>query len=189
MRPYLLLLVPLAAACTSSDGVATIQKDAPAGPCSIAAAGERSETGLATYSDVRATVPGSGPKAPGTRGLLLTCLTSGTGGTVVTLMLPMLSAGAPAAPGEYRVARPGVGKPDSRLAWAEAQLTVSSPARYVASGGAVNIVSEDDGVLEGSYQLALDRSPETDVRYPERQVLWGAFRAPLQPTDSAAVAP
>jgi hypothetical protein len=101
----------------------------------------------------------------------------------------MLSAGAPAGAGAYRVERPGDGKADARLAWAEAQLTVSAPARYVATGGTVHIASENDGILEGSYQLALDRSPETDTRYPDQHVLWGAFRAPRQPADSAGVAP
>lgn len=189
MRSYLLMLLTAVTACTPSGVVAAIEKDAPAGPCSIGAAGEQSETGLTNYSDVRASVPGAGFTAPGTRGVAVTCLTAGPGGTAVTLILPMLRAGGPAPAGTYRVQRPGEGKPDARLAWAEATLTVSAPARYVASGGAVHIVSEHDGILQGSYQLALDRSPETDPRYPDRQVLWGAFRAPLIATDSAAVAP
>jgi hypothetical protein len=105
---------------------------------------------------------------------------------LVTLMLPMLRVGSVAPAGAYHVQRPGEGILDERTAWAEAQLTVSVPARYVASGGSVHIVAERDGVLEGSYQIALLRAPETDARYPEQHVLWGAFRAPLAtPADSA----
>jgi hypothetical protein len=186
MRPYLLLLLAASACTPPRDEVAAIERDAPAGPCSVGAAGERSVTGVAAYSEIRSSVPGGGATAPGTRGVTLTCMTPGAGGTAVTLMLPLLNASSPAAAGRYRVERPGGANADARLAWAEVQLTVSAPARYVASGGEVHIVTEHDGILEGSYQLALDRSPEADPRYPERQVLWGAFRAPSIPTNPTA---
>jgi hypothetical protein len=177
MRKYLLLVAALTA-CGPRDQIAAISHDAPAGPCSIGAAAESSVTGLATFSELHAKVPGAGPNVDGTRGIIVTCLTPGPGGTAVTLMFPMLAAGRPAPAGTYHLRRPGEGAVDANLAWAEAQLTMSAPARYVATGGTIRLEAEQDGVLEGSYQLALDRSPETDSRYPAQQVLWGAFRAP-----------
>lgn len=110
--------------------------------------------------------------------MTLTCLTPGPGGTLLTLMLPGLGNGKPTPPGAYHVERPDEARFDGRVAWAEAQLTVTAPARYLAVGGTVRIDGERDDVLEGSYQLALLRAPDTDFRYPEHQVLWGAFRAP-----------
>jgi len=182
---FLLALTAVACACGSDDDEARITRDAPAGPCSVGATAQPSITGLSTYAQLFARVPSAGPSAAGTRGLTLTCLTPGAGGTLVTLMLPMLRVGSTAPAGAYHVQRPGEGILDERTAWAEAQLTVSAPARYVASGGSVHIVAERDGVLEGSYQLALLRAPETDPRYPEQHVLWGAFRTPLAvPADS-----
>src|SRR5438128_246327 len=106
--PNLLLLLAIAAvACTHDDDVDAISVTAPAGPCSIGAAAETSITGLATYSELPARVPSAPKNAPGTRGLTLTCLTPGAGGTLLTLMLPGLSAGKAAAPGTYQLQRPG----------------------------------------------------------------------------------
>lgn len=94
-------------------------------------------------------------------------------------MLPGLSGDKPAAEGKYPVERPGDGNPATHAGWAEADLTVSAPARYLAVGGSIHVASELEGVIEGSFELALRRAPGVDPRYPEEQVLWGAFRAPL----------
>ncbi|HEU4558353.1 MAG TPA: hypothetical protein VFS20_10905 [Longimicrobium sp.] len=175
----LALTVLATTACTSRDDVASISAEAPAGPCSVAAAANRSMTGVAIYSELHARVPGQDSDAPGTRAVTITCLTPGVGGTLVTLMLPGLRAGIPARTGKYHVKRPGDTNRVELTAWAEAELTVSSPARYLAVGGAVHVSSDRDDVIEGSYELALRRAPGTDPRYPEEQVLWGAFRAPV----------
>lgn len=175
--PLLLLLAIAPVACTHDD-VEAISGTAPAGPCSIGAAAETSITGLATYSELPARVPGAPRNAPGTRGLTLTCLTPGPGGTLLTLMLPGLSAGKTASPGTYQLQRPGDHSFDERSAWGEALLTVSAPARYLAVGGTIQLQGEINGILVGSYQIALLRGPDVDPRYPEQQVLWGAFRAP-----------
>jgi hypothetical protein len=185
MRKATLLLVLAAVAACTHDDVGAISQTAPAGPCSIGAAARESITGLATYSVLRARVPNVSQTAPGTRGLTLTCLTPGTGGTLLTLMLPGLSAGKPASPGTYHLERPGDRPFDERSAWGEALLTVSAPARYLAVGGTIQLQGELDGILIGSYQVALLRGPDVAPRYPEQQVLWGAFRAPLA-HDSAA---
>jgi len=187
-KATLFLLLAIAPVACSHDDVAAISRSAPAGPCSIGAAAEASITGLATYSELPARVPNAPRNAPGTRGLTLTCLTPGAGGTLLTLMLPALSAGKTASPGTYHLQRPGDHSFDERSAWGEALLTVSAPARYLAVGGTIQLQGEIDGILVGSYQVALLRGPDVDPRYPEQQVLWGAFRAPLA-LDSAATRP
>jgi hypothetical protein len=185
MRNLLLLLTVAVVAC-SHDDVGGISRTAPAGPCSIGAAAETSITGLTTYSELPARVPNALTNAPGTRGLTLTCLTPGAGGTLLTLMLPGLGAGKTASPGTYHLQRPGDNSFDARTAWGEALLTVSAPARYLAVGGTIQLQGELDGMLIGSYQIALVRAPDVDSRYPEQQVLWGAFRAPLAHDSAAA---
>jgi hypothetical protein len=146
---------------------ALITADDPVGVCSVGEAFQQTVTGLASFSAATDNLP-----------FVLTCLTPGATGTLVTILVPGLR-GELAPAGIYRVQRATAGVP-SGTAWVEVHLMAGSPApaHYSAGAGTLHITSAEDGVVTGSYELALDRAPETDPRYPGRTAVRGAFRAP-----------
>jgi hypothetical protein len=98
------------------------------------------------------------------------------------LMLPGLRQGQPADTGRYTVRYCGPdrcdGSADPRTVWVEARVPDVAPGLYQGAGGYVHIARESAGVIEGSYQVALDRAPSTRPSFPAEQVYWGSFRAP-----------
>lgn len=176
------LLACLAAAgCGDPEDPARITGEDPTGTCSIGSAAAVSSLGLAAYEESAARVP-AGPGAPGTRALAITCLIPGPRGRLLLLMLPGLRQGQPADTGRYTVRNCGPdrceGSADPRTAWVEARVPNAAPGLYQGAGGYVHIARDSAGVIEGSFQVALDRAPSTRPGFPAEQVYWGSFRAP-----------
>ena len=169
------------AACSDPRDPALVTGQDPAGACSIGSAAAISALGLAAYEESAARVP-AGPGAPGTRAVTVTCLIPGAQGKWLLLMLPGLRQGQPADTGRYTVRPCGPVRceegADPRTAWAEARVPNAAPGLYQGAGGYVHIARESAGVIEGSYQVALDRAPSTRSGFPAEQVYWGSFRAP-----------
>jgi hypothetical protein len=166
----------LVAACDQppAGDPSAVRADDPVGVCSVGEAFEPTVTGLTNY------VTNSRHLA-----FLLTCITPGSTGTMVTIALP----GVPALPdtGTYvvRLVAAAPARP-RRTAWAEVHLSVGTPApaHYVASGGQLRVRSSAKGVVQGSYELALDRAPEADTRYPAQLAIRGSFVAPRMRDES-----
>lgn len=180
--PALGLLAALSTtACTDPRDPALITGEDLAGACSIGAAAGVSSLGLAAYEESAARVP-AGPGASGTRAVAVTCLIPGPQGRLFLLMLPGLRQGQPADTGRYTVRPCGPdrceGSADPRTAWVEARVPNAAPGLYQGAGGYVHIARESEGVIEGSYQVALARVPSTHPGFPAEQVYWGSFRAP-----------
>ncbi len=179
--PLGLLAVLSAAACTDPRDPALITGEDPAGACSIGSAAAVSSLGLTAYEESAARVP-AGPGAPGTRAVTVTCLIPGPQGRSLLLMLPGLRQGQPADTGRYTVRYCGPdrceGSADPRTAWVEARVPNAAPGLYQGAGGYVHVARESEGVIEGSYQVALKRAPSTPSSFPSEQVYWGSFRAP-----------
>jgi hypothetical protein len=162
--------------CSTADpgDPQVITSSDPVGACSAGEAFHETSTGLTNY------VPGTSDSLP----FLLTCMTPGPLGTMVTFVLPRVTTGVP-TPGTYQVSRPVQGVTAAREAWAEVHLTVGTPAHYLGAGGRIHISASADGIVAGSYELALDRAPETDPRYPHQTAIRGAFRAPRLQDDGS----
>ena len=170
-----------AAACSDPRDPAQITGEDPAGACSIGSPTAPSALGLAAYDGSAARVP-AGRGASGTRAVTVTCLIPGPQGRLLLLMLPGLREGQPADTGRYAVRYCGPdrceGSADPRTAWVEARVPNAAPGLYLGAGGYVHVASESQGVIEGSYQIALARAASTQPHFPAEQVYWGSFRAP-----------
>jgi hypothetical protein len=188
-HPFTAALALALAACHDDPDLGQRRAEAAAGlgRCSVEEPGGTPRQGQSVFYVDRTATRGS---MVGRYAVMLTCITPGTGGTAVTLVLPNLADSLP-APARYRVLAPGAVLPAKaleRIGWAEASIPAQDGTTYRGMGGEIVVERQQDGGIVGSYLVALERAADVPAA-PERMVLGGAFAAPRNTLPLKAALP
>ena len=127
----------------------------------------------------------------GSVAILLTCRIAGQSAPAVTIILPNLSDTVPAT-GKYFVTPDSIIPADvdvSRLAWAHAEAPAGSGVIYRGQGGEVVLERAENGVIIGSYLVALRQDQVARPGQATGWVLGGSFVAARNTLPLSAALP